>query len=167
MRGYGEWLAIAACRWRRQPHLCAHRESLPSGRRQSIVPRESDMRVEAIHDDGRLELPAGVHLKRSRIRLTVVIPDDQIAAAETGETGAMSADQTSEGGQRGDTSTQQPSIREAIDGVLDPWKGQIENGSRLMPEDCNRLRYEALEEKYLGARKLSRAPAHSWRSVRR
>lgn len=125
------------------------------------------MRVEAIYDDGRLELPAGVQLKRSRIRITVVIPDDQIVTAETSEKGARPTDQASEGGQRGETSTQQPSIREAIDGVLGLWKGQIENGPPLMPEDCDRLRYEALEEKHLGSRELSRASANSWRSVRK
>jgi hypothetical protein len=52
--------------------------------------RRSSMRVEAIYDDGRLELPAGVHLKHSRITLTVVIPDDEIAVGVTGETGEPS-----------------------------------------------------------------------------
>lgn len=110
------------------------------------------MRVEAIYDDGRLELPAGVHLKHSRITLTVVIPDHEIAVGvtgETGETGEPSPGQRSGDEQRGETSSQRPSIREAIDEILGPWKQQIESGPPLTTEDRDRLRYEALEEKYL------------------
>lgn len=107
------------------------------------------MRVEAIYDDGRLELPAGVHLKHSRITLTVVIPDHEIAVGVTGETGKPSPDQRSGEEQRVETSSQRPSIREAIDEILGPWKQQIESGPPLTTEDRGRLRYEALEEKYL------------------
>ena len=107
------------------------------------------MRVEAIYDHGRLELPAGVHLKHSRITLTVVIPDYEIAVGVTGETGEPSPDQRSGEEQRGETSSQRPSIREAIDEILGPWKQQIESGPPLTTEDRDRLRYEALEEKYL------------------
>ena len=111
------------------------------------------MRLEAIYNDGRLELPAGVLLKHSRIRVTVLIPDEEIAAGVvTGETGESPADQRSREEHEGELSSPRPSIREAIDTILGPWKQQIENGPPLTAEDCDRLRYEALEEKYLDRR---------------
>jgi len=93
------------------------------------------MRVEAIYDDGRLELPAGVHLKHSRITLTVVIPDHEIAVGVTGETAQPSAEQGSREKQRGETFSQRPSIREAIDEILGPWKQQIESGPAVLGGD--------------------------------
>lgn len=111
------------------------------------------MRLEAIYDDGRLELPAGVLLKHSRIRVTVLIPDEEIAAGVvTGETGELPPAGVSGGGNCGERSSHQASIREAIDEILGPWKRQIENGPPLTAEDRDRLRYEALEEKYLDRR---------------
>ncbi len=107
------------------------------------------MQVEAIYDDGRLVLPAGVHLKHSRIHLTVFIPDHELVAAVRGD---CSGEQASVGGQRGDTSPSQPSIREAINDILGPWRQQIESGSPLTAEDRDRLRDDALKKKYLDHR---------------
>lgn len=40
-------------------------------------------------------------------------------------------------------------VREAIDDILGSWKKQIEGEQSLVEGYCDRLRYEALEEKYL------------------
>ena len=106
------------------------------------------MRVEAIYDDGRLELPAGVHLKHSRITLTVVIPDHEIAVGVTGETGEPLADLGSGEDQRGETSSQRPSIREAIDEILGPWKQQIESGPAVLGGDQGRRPSDELAKAY-------------------
>lgn len=111
------------------------------------------MRLEAIYDDGRLELPAGVHLKHSRIGVTVLIPEDEFAGrVVTGETAELSADEGSEEEPHAAASSQRPSIREAINEILGPWKQQIENGTSLTDEEGNGFRYEVLREKYLDPR---------------
>lgn len=110
------------------------------------------MQVEAIYDDGRLELPTGVRLKHSRIRLTVIIPDHEMVAEAKGEVDQLAADTAYGPEHPGETPPQRCSVREAIDEILGPWQPQIPSGPSLPDDDYDRLRYKALEEKYLDRR---------------
>lgn len=110
------------------------------------------MRVEAIYDHGWLQLPPGIHLKRSRFSLTVTIPDHELAAGLTDEPDEPSAGRAPGRGRCRDESSPRGSIRAAIDEILGPWKEQIQSAYPVPDRDYDALRYEALEEKYLDRR---------------
>ncbi|SDL67525.1 hypothetical protein SAMN05661010_02240 [Modicisalibacter muralis] len=91
------------------------------------------MQVDAIYDNGRLQLPSHIQLKHTRLTLRVEVPDDELAGAET---------EVVEEGQR-------TSFRHAIDDILGPLKEQLKNTPPLTDEVLDQLRYDALKEKYL------------------
>lgn len=110
------------------------------------------MQVEAIYDHGRLELPANIHLKHSRIKLAIIIPDNEIEVRVKSDSADLDATIDVAAGLKRDHLVETPtvqSIREEIDEILGPWKHRIQSGSALAAEDYDRLRHEALEEKYL------------------
>ncbi len=84
------------------------------------------MQVEAIYNQGRLEFAQPLKLKHDYLRLVVTVPDDEILQPRT--------------------------MREAIDDILAPWQDKLQHGLPVTPEDMDRMRYEALEEKHLGYR---------------
>lgn len=91
------------------------------------------MQVDAIYDNGRLQLPSHIQLKHTRLTLRVEVPDDELAETET---------VVVEKGQR-------TSFRRAIDDILGPLKEQLKNAPPLTDEALDQLRYDALKEKYL------------------
>lgn len=91
------------------------------------------MQVDAIYDNGRLQLPSHIQLKHTRLTLRVEVPDDELADA--------AAVAMEEG--------QSTGIRQAIDDILGPLKDQLKNAPPLTDEALDQLRYDALKEKYL------------------
>ena len=95
------------------------------------------MRIEAIYDNGRLELPANIKLRHSRITLSVVIPDTEIiddappAAAVTSPAGAKAG------------------YSQQIDAILGDFRERLRQAPPLRRDEIEQLRYEALKEKYL------------------
>lgn len=93
------------------------------------------MQVDAIYDNGRLQLPSHIQLKHTRLTLRVEVPDDELAGAETV---AVEMEES-----------QRTSFRHAIDDILGPLKEQLKNAPPLTDEVLDQLRYDALKEKYL------------------
>lgn len=108
------------------------------------------MRIEAVFDHGRIELPAGIAFRHPRFRVAVIVPDDELAGTEKAATpvanspGPAIADVHPEP----DAPGKRP-IREAIDEMLGPWKTQLRSGPPLEDGDIDRLRHQALREKHL------------------
>jgi hypothetical protein len=109
------------------------------------------MQVEAVYNHGRLELPKHLRLKHAVVTVVLILPDDEVLADTPGDPGQPSAPAP----RAPDLSMEQVpargrAVRAAIDEILGPWKQQVQGGPPLPPDGYDLLRYQALEDKYLG-----------------
>jgi hypothetical protein len=98
------------------------------------------MQVEAIYDSGKLTLPS-IRLKHSRIRLQVIIPDDEII-------NESAVDRVEQGSVQNNGDANQPSIVSEIEKILGPWRNQFRNMPPLNKEEMRELRCDEWEEKH-------------------
>lgn len=98
------------------------------------------MQVEAIYDSGKLTIPS-IRLKHSRIRLQVIIPDDEIIIEPADDRAEqISAQKTDD--------TPQASIVDEIEKILGPWRDQLRNMPSLTKEEMRELRCDEWEGKH-------------------
>lgn len=100
------------------------------------------MQVEAIYDSGRLTIPS-IRLKHSRIRLQVIIPDDEIVSEPASDHVEQSSAQKT-------VDASKPSIVSEIEKILGPWRDQLRNIPPLTKEEMRELRCDEWEEKHRG-----------------
>ncbi|ACV36520.1 hypothetical protein CAP2UW1_3252 [Candidatus Accumulibacter phosphatis] len=100
------------------------------------------MQVEAIYDHGWLQLLPGVNVKRSRIRLTVIIPDHKTVPEATTQADPFPEDSYSSGGDSKGAPQPRRSVREAVKEILGSWKRTIVSGLPPSDEEHDRLRDE-------------------------
>lgn len=94
------------------------------------------MQVEAIYDSGILTIPS-IRLKHSRIRLQVIIPDDEIVSEPASESSAQKA-----------IDATKPSIVSEIEKILGPWRDQLRNMPPLTKKEMRELRCDEWEGKH-------------------
>lgn len=98
------------------------------------------MQVEAIYDSGTLTLPP-LRLKHSRIRLQVIIPDDEIINEPAGDLVEQRCVQKTDDASK-------PSIVSEIEKILGPWRDRLGNMPPLTKEEMRELRCDEWEEKH-------------------
>jgi hypothetical protein len=79
------------------------------------------MQIEAIYEDGRLELPRHVRLKQRRVRLIIDIPDDEILREE------MLPQAQPEPAPELSTEGSTHSVIDEINAILHPWRDRLAN----------------------------------------
>lgn len=100
------------------------------------------MRIEAIYNDGKLELPDHIKLRHRRFALKVEIPESEIESAviQHPETTASDPDVST---------SHETGIGARLNEILGPLRGNLDS---ITADEANKIWREHLEEKYLGRR---------------
>jgi predicted DNA-binding antitoxin AbrB/MazE fold protein len=102
------------------------------------------MQVEAIYNQGIIELSQPLRLKHNNVRLVVTVPDDEIEAQdEFVQTNVSEVTKTKTGS---------TTLRARIDAILAPYQDQLSTKQAFTPNDYKKMWVDHLEEKYLGRR---------------
>ncbi len=82
------------------------------------------MQIEAIYQNGRLIFDKPIKLKKNSLRVTIIIPDDEIESSDKQKESGIGAE---------------------LDRILGPFRGERE---KVSPEDDRIVWHRHLEEKY-------------------
>ena len=98
------------------------------------------MQVEVIYNQGRLTFAQPVHLRRDHLRLTIIVPDDQIVPAD--ETHQLPVPQA-------EPSQQALSYAARVDRILAPYRHLLQQSSATEGLNHKALWHGHLLEKHL------------------
>lgn len=99
------------------------------------------MQIEAIYDSGTLLLPA-IRLKHSRLKLQVIIPDDEIVDEQADLVVASTANEPAGAGAL--------PILDEIEAIIGPWRDQLRKLAPISKEEFRQHRDEEREEQRSG-----------------
>jgi hypothetical protein len=107
------------------------------------------MIIETICERGVVRLPAELKFQHDTFKVKVEVPDREVSSRAQPHTEQRNPNDRLSQTRSSLRARSAPSIREEIDEILGPWKHQIQSGPPLAADDYDRLRHEALKEKYL------------------
>jgi len=107
------------------------------------------MIIEAICERGVVRLPAELKFQHDSFKVNVEVPDKEVSFPAQPPTEQRGPNDLLSQTRSSLRARPAPSIREEIDEILGPWKHQIHSGQPLAADDYDRLRNEALKDKYL------------------
>lgn len=96
------------------------------------------MEVEAIYNQGRLELVKPLRLKRDHVRLVVIVPDEEVDVPQSQEPGQSAS-----------------SFTARVDQILAPYQHILKANQTAEPMDYKAIWHEHLADKYLGSHEKS------------
>ncbi len=100
------------------------------------------MQVEAIYNQGKIELSQPLRLKHNNVRIVVTVPDDEVEVQD--ELLQKNVPEVIK------TKTGSTPLRVRIDAILAPYQDQLSTKQAFTHNDYKKMWIDHLEEKYLG-----------------